>query len=75
MLTAEGLCDSAPPRREVAVQKAKTVCGKDVRSREVIQTVKNLTAKASGKSDRGTLNKEKDEESGDAKQYEEIVSW
>lgn len=25
MLTAEGLCDSAPPRREVAAQKAKTV--------------------------------------------------
>lgn len=60
---------------EKSLLKRQRLCGKDVRSREVIQTVKNLTAKASGKSDRGTLNKEKDEESGDAKQYEEIISW
>lgn len=51
MLTAEGLCDSAPPRTEVAVQKAKTVSEKYVKTREVIETVKNLTSKASGKSD------------------------
>lgn len=51
MLTAEGLYDSAPPRTEVAAQKAKTVCEKYVKTREVIETVKNLRARALGKSD------------------------
>ena len=40
MLTAEGICFSAPPRAEVTALKAELVWGKDVKAGEVMGTVK-----------------------------------